>query len=240
MQYLLFLAAILFFTSCTNADTNADGSSMDSLQAARRDSLANLTQTTSTDLNTSVQSFMYYNKILQFDSMANYIYPAVYKHIPKSQVIQGLGILEVLDGIEVRMDSANVLRMDTITRFSSGEAARMDYVLKLSLVIQDTGVGKQVTPQARNMFIGALKSSLGTENVTYNDTTQTIGAIIQRQALAINDTISKGWKFIPLENNAHLRQIIPAEIGDRFLNNPQPIAGDTLRRNDTVGTIRNN
>ncbi len=240
MQYVLLLTTILFFASCSNADTNADGSSMDSLQAARRDSLANLTQPTSTDLNTSVQSFMYYNKVLQFDSVANYIYPAVYTHIPKNQVIQGLSILKVLDGIEVRMDSANILRMDTVTRFSSGEATRMDYVLKLSLVIQDTGVGKQVTPQVRNMFIGALKSSLGTENVSYNDTTRTIGAIIQRQALAISDTISKGWKFIPLENNAHLRQIIPAEIADLYLNTQQPGVGDTLRRNDTVGTIRNN
>ncbi|MBA2331031.1 MAG: hypothetical protein H0V91_15605 [Flavisolibacter sp.] len=37
MQYVLLLATILFFTSCSNGDTNADGSSMNLLHAARRD-----------------------------------------------------------------------------------------------------------------------------------------------------------------------------------------------------------
>ncbi|MBD0332753.1 MAG: hypothetical protein ICV66_08860 [Chitinophagaceae bacterium] len=84
------------------------------------------------------------------------------------------------------------------------------------------------------MIIGTLKSSLGAQNVAYDNATRTIAATIQRQALAINDTISKGWKFIALENNAQLRQIIPAEIADRFLAAHPGIVGDTTRRNDTV------
>ncbi|MFN2458875.1 MAG: hypothetical protein ABR502_11805, partial [Chitinophagaceae bacterium] len=88
--------------------------------------------------------------------------------------------------------------------------------------------------QIRNMIIGALKSSLGAQNVTYNDTTRTMAATIQRQALAISDTVSRGWKFIALENNTQLRQIIPAEIADKFLNAAQPPVGDTIRRKDTA------
>jgi hypothetical protein len=238
MKLSLFIFAVVLFTACTNTDTNADGSQMDSAQIARRDSLANLTLQTPTDLNASVQSFLAYNKAMQFDSVANYIYPTVYKYVPKSQVVQGLSILKILEGIELRVDSANVIRMDTVTRFSSGEATRMDYALKVSVAIADTGVGKQVTPQIRNMIINGLKSTLGAQNVLYNDTTKTIAATIQRQALAINDTVSKGWKFIALENNSNLRQIIPAEIADRFLNATQPTSADSLRRRDSLKKLR--
>jgi hypothetical protein len=176
MRNLIWLAAIALFTSCANSDTNADGSPLDSLEKARRDSLANLTRQTPDDLNTSVQNFLSFNKSMQWDSAANYVYPTVYKYVPKSQVVMGLNVLKVIEGIELRMDSANVLRLDTVSHFSTGQAARMDYVLKLSAIIHDTGVGKQVTPQMRNMIVGGLKSALGTQNVRYNDTTKTIFA----------------------------------------------------------------
>lgn len=238
MRYLLLVTAIVLFSACSDTDTNADGTTMDSAQLAKRDSMANVTRPTSNDLNTSVQSFMAFNKAMQFDSVANYIYPTVYNYLPKAQVIEGLSILKLLEGIDIRVDSANVLRMDSVTRFSSGEATRLDYVLKLAVTIQDTGVGKQVTPQVRNMLIGSLKSTLGARNVEYNEATRTIGATIQRQALAINDTVSRGWKFIALENNSHLRQIVPAEIADRFLSTYQPGSSDSLRRNDTANRPR--
>lgn len=233
MRYLFLIAAVAAITSCTNADKNADGTPLDSAAKARRDSLANLTRPTPADLNTSVQNFLAYNKSMQFDSVANYIYPTVYKYIPKSQVIQGLSIIKILQGIELRMDSANVVRMDSVSRFSSGEATRLDYVLKISAAIQDTGVGKQVTPQVRNMIIGALQSSLGAQNVLYNESTRTITATIQRQALAISDTVSQGWKFVALENNNQLRQILPAEVADKYLGGNQPMPADSLKRNDT-------
>jgi hypothetical protein len=238
MRYLILFTVIAIFTACSGTDTNADGTTMDSAQIARRDSLANVTRPTPNDLNTSVQSFMSYNKAMQFDSVANYIYPTVYNYLPKAQVIEGLSILKLLEGIDIRVDSANVLRMDSVTRFSSGEATRLDYVLKLAVAIQDTGVGRQVTPQVRNMIISSLKSNLGAQNVEYNEATRTIGATIQRQALAINDTVSRGWKFIALENNANLRQIVPAEIADKFLSNSQSGSPDSLRRNDTANKRR--
>jgi hypothetical protein len=231
MKFLLIAFAAFVFTSCSNADTTASGNPADSARLAIKDSLANIIKPTSLVLDSSVQRFMAFNKAMQFDSITNYIYPTVYKYIPKSQVIQGLSILKVLDGIELRMDSANVLRMDSVVRFSSGEAARMDYALKLIVTIRDSGIGKQISPQVRNMIVGALKSSLGTENVVYNDTSRTIAANIKRQAIAISDTVSKGWKFIALENNAELANILPAEIRDRYLIRSQPV--DTSRR-DTL------
>ena len=227
MKYLMIAIAAIVFTSCSNSDTTAGGNPADSAQLARRDSLANITRPTPLVLDSSVQRFMAFNKAMQFDSITNYIYPTVYKYIPKSQVIQGLSILKVLDGIEIRMDSANVLHMDSVIRFSSGEAARIDYALKLVVTIRDSGLGKQVSPQVRNMVVGALKSSLGTENVIYNDTTRTIAANIKRQAIAISDTVSRGWKFIALENNAELANILPAEIRDRYLIKP---VTDTTRK----------
>lgn len=228
MKYLSLLVVLIAYMSCTNTDTTAGGKPIDSTQAAMRDSLANITRPTPFNLDSSVQRFLAFNKAMQFDSVANYIYPTVYKYLPKSQVVQGLSILKILEGIDIRMDSANVLRMDSIARFSSGEATRMDYVMKLSVIIRDTGIGKQVTPEVRNMIIGGLKSSLGTDNVRYNDTTRTIGAVINRQALAINDTVSKGWKFIALENNQHLRDIVPVEIRDRYLST-QPLRDTTKK-----------
>lgn len=232
MKYISFIPLLVLFAACTGTDQNADGTPMDSAQAARKDSMLNLTMPTPADLTTSVRNFLAYNKAMQFDSAANYIYPTVYRYLPKSQVVQGLSILKVLEGIEIRMDSATVVRLDSVVKFSSGEAAKLAYALKLSVAISDTGVGKQITPQVRNMIIGGLQQSLGAQNVRYNDTTKTIGAVLNRQALAINDTVSKGWKFIALENNNQLRQIVPAEIADRFLG-PVPNATDSTRRDTT-------
>lgn len=240
MRIFFLVAAAALFSACSNSDTTSGGTPMDSAQAAQKDSLANITQPTPTNLDTSVQHFLAFNKAMQFDSAANYVYPAVYKYLPKSQVIQGLSILKVLEGIEIKVDSANVLHRDSIVKFSSGEAAKLDYALKLNVTIQDTGVGKQVTPQMRNMIIGALKSGLGAENVAYNDATRTIGATIKRQALAISDTSSKGWKFIALENNDQLRQIIPAEIANRYLGSTQStLPRDSMKKDSAIKPLEN-
>lgn len=168
-----------------------------------------------TPLKDRIETYLQLNRELKFEALMDYIYPGLFKIVPRDQLVQAIGSVFNTPGLEVKMDSLALLSIDPVTQFSKGECTKFDYAIVLRLKI-DAPPGQPSAAQNKAALLQSLRSSLGTRDVAYDESTGYFTARAKKSALAINDDVSNGWKFMALENNAQLKSALPAEVVQKY------------------------
>ncbi len=168
-------------------------------------------------LNERVRTYLQLNRELKFDTLMDYVYPGLFKLAPREQLEGILKSFFSTPGLEVQMDSLQLISIDPVTKFSKGEVSKFVYTLVTRMRFAEQQGQPPMTSENIRVIMNSLKRSLGTNDVTFNNQTKYFTARATKQALAIKDDVSGNeWKFMALENNQELRSVLPAELAQKY------------------------
>ena len=153
----------------------------------------------------------------------NYTYPALFKLAPREQLEGFFKSFMATPGLEVHIDSLQLLSIDPVSTFSKGEVTKFNYRLLLRLRLTEQQGQQSWANAGRGTVINALKRALGTNDVRYDEKTKNYAARAIKSALAIKDDVSDNeWKFIALENNEQLKSVLPPEVAQKYFPQTAP------------------
>lgn len=210
---IAILTCLSVLVSCKSkeAKTTSNGISKITAQSASYEQFTN-----DKALNARINSYMQLNRELRFNELMDYVYPTVFTIASREQMSAALKSFFSSPGITVKMDSLALLSVDPVSKFSKGEFTKFDYSMLIRMKLTQPGMDSTMTNAMLQSIVSSLKTSMNTQDVTYDKDTRFFKVAALKSAIAINDDVSKDWKFISLENNPQIKSIVPAEVATKY------------------------
>lgn len=156
--------------------------------------------------------FLAYYELLReknFEKSAEYMNPALFKIVPKDQLIAAMASVYSTPGMDIETDTASIREIGPLLKKDNMSYA----VLQYGSVIRIRMTGDMAASMDSSVLRSSFESQFGKENVSYNSNTGFYSIQAIKKAVA-NSADGKKWTFVVVEPRqmALLKQFIPEEL----------------------------
>lgn len=170
-------------------------------------------------LSDSVDRYMNLLQGLKIEASLDFVYPRLFELFPRDRMLSIMRqMLAENETMQMSIGDVQVKQIGEPRSFSGGSYAVVDYSQELLMKLKGQAAeNPEAIKQIRQMF----ESQYGADAVTFDDASKTFSIHSEKSFLAINDKISKGWKFISRDNDSpEIQRILPPEVAAALKQSP--------------------
>jgi len=169
----------------------------------------------SAELVTRLDTFIQYNRDMNFDKIMDYTYPKLFTIATKEQVKEALESVFNSDELTLKMDSLKTEKIYPLFASGNNRYAKVNY----SMLILMTPKPMKDTADI-GMLVSIMQKQFGDENVRFDKNTNTMIIYQKLDMAAIKDELSPEWTFFNLNKDDPMMDLLlDKEIISKFYSN---------------------
>src|SRR5688572_20376705 len=94
-------------------------------------------------LKTRLDEYMRLNRELNFERLMDYVHPKLFTLAPREQLISYFKNIYDNEEMKIRIDSATISAISPVYKLTPGFYHKVDYKMRLTLILNDTAVTNQ-------------------------------------------------------------------------------------------------
>ena len=156
---------------------------------------------------------------MEFEKSMEYITPEFFEIVPKSQMIKLMEQTFNNPGMTIEIKNPKILTIEDSQNIKDKFYSLLTYSNQLNMRIHnETEETADETTMRINMTKLSLEQTFGSENVTYNSTTDFFEIQSQKNVYGISKNGETDWKFLVLEKDSKiiLDKILPKELPEKI------------------------
>jgi hypothetical protein len=157
----------------------------------------------SADLIRRLETFMQYNRDLNFDKVMDYTYPKLFTIATKEQIKEVMESAFNSDELNIKMDSIKTEKVYPLFASGNNRYAKISYSMLLLMSPKPENDSTNM-----NILIPAMKGQFGDDNVRFNEKTNTLIIYQKVDMAAIKDDISLEWTFMNLKKDDPIMELL--------------------------------
>jgi hypothetical protein len=157
----------------------------------------------SADLVRRLETFMQYNRDLNFDKVMDYTYPKLFTIATKEQIKEVMESAFNSDELNIKMDSIKTEKVYPLFASGTNRYARISYSMLLLMSPKPENDSTNMS-----ILIPVMKGQFGDDNVRFNEKTNTLIIYQKVDMAAIKDDISREWTFMNLKKDDPIMDLL--------------------------------
>ncbi len=164
-----------------------------------------------TSLKSDIESYKKATMNGDVDKLIDYVYPTVFKLMPKDVMIKQLKAA-YSSGMMPKINKMEIVKIYPIQKFDKGEFTTVDYTMNLDMD------SSKMPKEIKSKMLDMLKSKLGSKSKVTQDDKNNLFHIEKFSTMYAIKEGNSSWKFIEKDQTKMLKtkKLLPAQIAEKL------------------------